>query len=372
MQQGREVCRTPEETWTVTPELASLITEELGSTHQGNVTPWNALMTIPVSSWKHQEDVPTGWEPKEVQSFNEAVLIYPSVELCKRVLRSFSENNGEAYQVTILTTRPEILQQSRDSTGITPNLEIEGPPHTGWQEREQIGAPGWGEERWYIWHLQSQQVIHGVAVDIDVTLRNFDTWAQEKQDKVVWSEKNLNRGTRRRYATDITEITKWLPHTNRRRGVALPEHAGYMPEGTYVWHEDAGRREHPHEGGGEAEEGVHQTQTCVVTGVDTLIDTQFQIWECPEGTTTNEGEIIPLTAIVRSIAEAEEAGDMPTKVLHVVTVDSGSTYAAWIAACDDRATQVDDRQMSPYAIELRTWERRMQGKMMICKQQRTW
>ena len=63
--QGREIGRPPEETWPISPELESLITEELGCTRQAHVTPWNALMSIPVTSWKHQEDIPKGWKGDE-------------------------------------------------------------------------------------------------------------------------------------------------------------------------------------------------------------------------------------------------------------------------------------------------------------------
>jgi hypothetical protein len=66
--------------------------------------------------------------------------------------------------------------------------------------------------------------------------------------------------------------------------------------------------------------------------------------------------------------ESEQQGLLNTNTLHIITVDSGATLCGWIAAVDERDVQVRDRQLSPYAIELRKWERQAQGTIVVCRQ----
>eukprot|EP00665_Eupelagonemidae_sp_cell47_P001499 gene1499-806_t len=208
--------------------------------------------------------------------------------------------------------------------------------------------PAWG----------SIKQVFDALEDIDATLRNLHLWAQEvDRQEVKWEKHLLTTGSRRRYDTNILDMVEWLPHTRRRRGVAHPQEAGYAPEEAHMWHLDAGK----------VKDGTG-VQTCIVTGVDHLSDEQLQVWTCPNKATTNEGEIIHIAAVLRSIAEGEEDGALDEDALHIITVDSGSALAGWRAACDERDSQVQDRQLSPYAIELRAWERRIRGRVVVCKQ----
>jgi hypothetical protein len=70
-------------------------------------------------------------------------------------------------------------------------------------------------------------------LDIATTLKNMDLWATEKEEhgapmKVEWQEQTLFHSNRERYSSDSRELVKWIPFTNRRRGIMEPDRPGHF------------------------------------------------------------------------------------------------------------------------------------------------
>jgi hypothetical protein len=356
IKRSRGIRRTPEETWSYTPEMESLLVEELGCTMQIGPSPWNALKTIPVKMWKHEEDEPPDIHPPEQVPLHRLLIHHPDKELVKQSMEHIRNNSNSPLSVTIITHDTDIAQEVDRQLGRRPNLLVKGPAHVAWQNKEVQGVEIPETAQWHVIHVHTAKETDTVTADISTYLNNLNTWAKEKKAQVEWEMESLLRGDRKRYATNIMDIIKWIPYSARKRGVVEPEEAGYVPQKASVWHADAGLNE----AGG--------MQTCIVTGVDCLDDNQVKVWNCPKGTTNNEGEITHLTAIVRSIVEHEQSGELSPDTTHIITVDSGATICGWKAAVDERDVQVRDRQLSPYATELRKWERQAQGTIIVCQQ----
>eukprot|EP00661_Eupelagonemidae_sp_cell13_P008952 gene8952-biopygen12174 len=179
--------------------------------------------------------------------------------------------------------------------------------------------------------------------------------AQEQQGEVTWEQSNLTRGKERRYKPVDPAAIRWLPYTGQRRGVMYPEEPGQFGKECHMYHEDAGK-----EKGGVV-------QTGIATGVE-ITEGRIKVWTCPQPSTTQEGEATHLPITLRHIVQQEEKGECGQDTTHVITVDSGSTLANWIAACDERDKQAWERQLSTFAVETRRWAKQIKGKVVVVKQ----
>eukprot|EP00661_Eupelagonemidae_sp_cell13_P016174 gene16174-biopygen23247 len=164
--------------------------------------------------------------------------------------------------------------------------------------------------------------------------------AQEQQGEVTWEQSNLTRGKVKRYKPVDPAAIRWLPHTGQRRWVMYPEEPGQFDKECRMYHEDAGK-----EKGGVV-------QTGIATGVE-ITEGRIKVWTCPQPSTTQEGEATHLPITLQHIVQQEEKGECGQDTTHVITVDSGSTLANWIAACDERDKQAWERQLSTFAVETR-------------------
>eukprot|EP00661_Eupelagonemidae_sp_cell13_P002595 gene2595-3288_t len=137
MGNAKEVVRTKEETWGLSPEMEILLTEVLGCHTQCNVTPWNALKSMENTIMKHTEDRTEEEEGNPTIPLYRALFMYLTEEDMDEVIRAYKDltNPQIKRSITFFNTGPDAGDRITRMVGEV-NLHIEGPAQVGWHDRE--------------------------------------------------------------------------------------------------------------------------------------------------------------------------------------------------------------------------------------------